>query len=501
MARKNTAQGADPDAAKAKTKAGGDPTTQAHDFLERNMAAVSALSDSLFYFGELGMQEHESAALMTSLLEENGFEVERGIAGFPTGFMATWGSGKPVIAVHTEYDANPTNSQVSGVTERKEIVPGAPGHCEGHNCNGTVMIAGAIAAKKAMEAAGIKGTLKLFGAPGEEQLISRPYFVRDGYFKDVDAAFHVHISGEFDTCYGLTHYAAVSAYFTFHGESSHASVTPWKARDALDAVVLMDMGMAQFREHMETDMRAHRVITSGGDQPNVIPSKATVWWTFRGPSAEIARRLYEQGVKIAKGAAMMTNTEVSVEVMSAVWPVRTNQGLAEVIQRNIEAVGVPAWTQDEDAFARELQKAAGAPTKGLTRAIPPLTGPTRQRSPSNDCGDVSWVVPMGRVAFPANVPGIAFHHWGGGAALASSIAHKGTLVGAKALAGSVIDLITSPAALKRANETFAEEVGDVGFRSLLPPDQKPPVDLNREQMEHFRPLMRPHYLKTRPRFV
>jgi aminobenzoyl-glutamate utilization protein B len=486
---------------RAKDRAGAaDAKAMAFEVLDRNTKAVATLSDSLFYFGELGMQEHESAKLMTSLLEENGFTVERGIAGFPTGFMATWGSGDPVIAVHTEYDANPNNSQVSGVAERKQIVPDAPGHCEGHNCNGTVMIAGGIAAKWAMEAAGIKGTLKLFGAPGEEQLISRPYFVRDGYFEDVDAALHVHISGELDTCHGLTHYAAVSAYFTFHGESSHASVTPWKARDALDAVVLMDMGMAQFREHMETDMRAHRVITHGGDQPNVIPSKATVWWTFRGPSAEAARRLFEQGERIAKGAAMMTNTEVSIEVMSAVWPVRTNQGLAEVIQRNIEAVGLPSWTAQEDEFARQLQKAAGAPTKGLTRAIPALGGPTRQRSPSNDCGDVSWVVPMGRIGFPANVPGIAFHHWGGGAALASSIAHKGTLAGAKSLAGSLIDLLTSPADLARAKETFATEIGDVKYRPLLPPDQKPPVELNREQMEQFRPLMRPHYVKERPRF-
>lgn len=475
--------------------------TEAMSFLERNASAIAMLSDSLFYFGELGLQEHESAGLMTSLLEEAGFVVERGISGFPTGFRATWGAGHPVIAVHTEYDANPDNSQVSGVAERKPIVPGAPGHCEGHNCNAAVMVAGAIAARRAMAEAGLPGTLMVFGAPGEEQLVSRPYFVRDGYFDDVDAALHVHIAGELDTVYGLTHFAAVSAYFTFHGETSHASVTPWKARDALDAVVLMDMGMAQFREHMETDMRAHRVITHGGDQPNTIPAKATVWWTFRGPSAEAARGLFEQGSRIAQGAAMMTNTEVSVEVMSAVWPVRTNQGLAEVIQRNIEAIGLPEWSGPEDQFARQLQKAAGVSVSGLARNIKPLTGPTRQRSPSNDCGDVSWKVPMGRIGFPANVPNIAFHHWGGGAALASSIAHKGTLAGAKVLAASLIDLLTGPALVARIKETFAAEIGDVQYRPLLPPEQKPPLDLNRDLMEHWRPAMREHYVKTRPRFV
>jgi len=473
----------------------------AFDFLDRNANAVSTLSDALFYFGELGMQEHESATLMTALLEEEGFTVERGISGFPTGFCATYGTGSPVIAVHTEYDANPNNSQASGVTEKRCIVENAPGHCEGHNCNATVMISGAIATRRAMVANSIPGTLKVFGAPGEEQLISRPYYVRDGHFADVDAAVHVHVSGEFDTCYGLTHFAAVSAYFTFHGETSHASVTPWKARDALDAVVLMDVGMAQFREHMETDLRAHRVITHGGDQPNTIPARATVWWTFRGPTAEGARKLFEQGRRIAEGAAMMTNTSVEIEVMSAVWPVRTNQGLAEVIQRNIELIGIPAWEDREEAFARDLQAAAAVTVGGLAKKLTPLSGPTRQRSPSNDCGDVSWVVPMGRVGFPANVPGIPFHHWSAGAALASSIAHKGTLAGAKALAGTLIDLFTTPADLSRAKETFRAEIGGVKYRPLLPPDQKPPVALNRDLMEQYRPAMRAHYVKQRPKFV
>jgi aminobenzoyl-glutamate utilization protein B len=471
------------------------------DFVERNTRAVELIGDSVFYFGELGMQERESARLLTGLLEENGFKVERGIAGFPTGFCATFGSGKPVIALHTEYDANPNNSQVSGAAEHKMIVPYAPGHCEGHNCNAAVMVSGAIAAKQAMEKFGLKGTLKVFGAPGEEQLISRPYYVRDGWFDDVDVAIHDHISGGFDTVYGLTHFAAVSAYFTFHGETAHASTTPWKARDALDAVVLMDMGMAQFREHMETTMRAHRVIKDGGDQPNTIPARAMVWWTFRAPTAEGARGLFEQGKKIAEGAALMTNTTVSVEVMSAVWPVRTNQGMAEVIQRNIELVGMPAWTEEEHDFARKLQTAAKVKVSGLRPKVTPLEGMSQQRSPSNDCGDVSWKVPMGRVGFPSNVPHVPYHHWAGGAALASSIAHKGAVAGAKALGASIVDLMSDPALVQRAKETFAQEIGEIKYRPLLPPEQKPPVDLNREMMEAYRPLMQPNYIKERPQFV
>lgn len=471
------------------------------DFIDRNEKAVTTIGDSVFYFGEVGMQEFESAKLLCDTLEEAGFKVERGISGFPTGFCATYGEGEPVIALHTEYDANPNNSQVSGVAEQKTITPDGPGHCEGHNCNAAVMVSGAIAAKRAMDEFGIKGTLKVFGAPGEEQLISRPYYVRDGWFDDVDVAIHDHIGGEFHTVYGLTHSAAVSAYFTFHGETAHASTAPWKARDALDAVVLMDMGMAQFREHMEPDMRAHRVIKHGGDQPNTIPARATVWWTFRAPMAEGARKVYEQGCKIAKGAAMMTNTEVEIEVMSAVWPVRTNQGLAEVIQNNIELVGMPDWTEDENEFARKLQEAAGVKIEGLKPEITPLVGPSVQRAPSNDCGDVSWKVPMGRISFPSNVPNVPYHHWAGGAALATTIAHKGSLAGAKTLAGTILDLFRDPALVQRAKDTFAEEIGDVTYEPLIPADQKPPVELNKEVMETYRADMREHYVKEKPEFV
>lgn len=471
------------------------------DVIERNKKAVAIVGDSIFYFGEVGMQEYETAGLLTGLLEDEGFSVERGISGFPTGFLATFGSGGPVIAMHTEYDANPENSQASGATTRTEIVAGAPGHCEGHNVNGAVMLAGAIAVKRAMEKFGLTGTLKVFGAPAEEQLLSRPYFVRDGHFDDVDVAMHDHISHEFGTVYGLTHSALVSARFVFHGEASHASVTPWKGRDALDAVVLMDMGMAQYREHMEPTMRVHRVITEGGHQPNVIPARASVWWYFRDLTADGARRLFERGKKIAEGAALMTNTTYETEVLSAVWPVRANQTLAEVIQRNTKLVGMPEWTDDEQAFARELQQAAESPVEGLRPHIKPLDGPAEQRAPSNDCGDVSWSVPMGRVSFPSNVPNVAFHHWAAGSALATSVAHKGAVAGAKALAASIVDLLVDPGLVEQAKKTFEHELGGVVYRSLLPPDQGPPAALNREMMERFRPLMREHYIKEKPVFI
>lgn len=471
------------------------------EFLDRNAPALCGISDAIFYYGELGMQEVRSAALMTDVLERHGFHVQRGIAGFATSFLATYGSGGPVIAIHTEYDANPSNSQKSGVAEQAEIVPGAPGHCEGHNVNAAVMIASALAIRFALEKHGLRGTLKIFGASAEEQLLSRPYFVRDGLFDDVDLAFHDHVLDEFKADYGIIQSAAVSADFTFRGESAHAAVAPWKGRDALDAVVLMDMGIAQHREHMRPTMTAHRVITKGGEQPNVIPSLASVWWYFRDPTAEGAGALFDRARQIAQGAALMANCELSVDVRAAVWPVRLNQTIAEVIQRNVEAVGMPTWTQEEQDFARALQRQAGGKEIGLRTTTTPLTGPTAQIAASNDCGDVSWKVPMGRLWFPANVPHLPFHHWTAGACLASSIAHKGGTVGAKALAASVLDFFLDNTLVAETKRSFAAEIGDVVYRPLLPADQRAPADLNAVLMGRFRPAMEAHYPTNVPEFV
>jgi aminobenzoyl-glutamate utilization protein B len=470
------------------------------DYVDRNAKAIALTGDNIFYFGELGMQEFETAGLITDLLEKGGFKVERGISGFPTGFCATYGSGGPVVAIHTEYDSCPDNSQVSGVAEPKFIVEGAPGHCEGHNVNAAMLVATALATKQAMDKFGLKGTLKVFGGPAEEQLVSRPYFVRDGWFDDVDLAFHNHIGGEFNATHGLLQSALISATFTFHGETAHSGVAPWKGRDALDGVVLMDVGMAQYREHMKPEMRAHRVVTNGGDQPNVIPRTAAVWWFFRDQTAEGAMKLFDQAKKIAQGAALMSNTEMTVDVLSAVWPLRCNRTLAELLQRHIEPVGMPAWSAEEDALARALQAKANVKVEGLKREITPLRGSSTPRTSANDAGDISWKVPMAKFYFPSNVPNINFHHWAGGVTLAHSIAHKGAVAGSKVFAAAVVECFSNPAVLAEAKRTFKEELGGVEYKSMLPAEQKPPVALNRAIMDKFRPEMKKHYLKERPKF-
>lgn len=473
----------------------------AFDVIERNARAIALTGDSIFYFGELGNQEYESAALMSGLLEKEGFSVERGMSGFPTSFMATYGSGSPVIAIHTEFDANPDNSQQSGVAEASPIVDGAPGHCEGHNVNAAVMIGAAIAIKRAMAEAGIKGTLKVLGAPAEEQVLSRPYFVRDGYFDDVDIALHPHIGPELSVGYGLQQSALISATFTFHGETAHAGVAPWKGRDALDAVVLMDAGLAQYREHMAPTSRMHRTITEGGLQPNVVPKRASIWWYFRDPSAEGAEKLFAHAKKVAEGAALMADCTWEHRVLSAVWPTRGNKTVAQTVRGNMELVGHPEWSADEDALARKLQERAGVPVEGLRPKLPPFKGEAVQRPSANDGGDVSWKVPMVKFYYPANIPGIGFHHWAAGVALATSIAHKGALSGAKVLAASALDFLTDPALVAEAKASFAEELGGVAYRPLLPVGQEPPADLNFDKMEPFREKMRAHYLAEKPEFV
>jgi len=470
------------------------------DFIDANRSGLTTLSDSIFYFGEIAMQEYRTSELMASLLEEHGFKVERGIAGFKTAFLATYGSGTPVVALHTEYDANPSNSQRSGVAQPEEIVPGAPGHCEGHNCNAAVLVSTAIAIRYAMEKHGLPGTLRIFGAPGEEQLLSRPYFVREGFFDDVDVAFHNHVADRFGTDIGVVQCAAMSADFTFRGEAAHGGGYAWKARDALDAVVLMDAGMAQYREHMLSTMSANRIITQGGEQPNVIPAVAACWWYFRDATAEGARTLYERAVKIAQGAAMMADCEMTTSIRAASWPVRLNRTIAEVIQKSAEAIGMPVWTEDEQRFARALQRQAGVPEAGLREKVEPIT--TRPMIPAgNDSGDISWKVPMGRLMFPTNVPRTTFHHWTAGAALTTSIAHKGSVAGAKVLAMSAIAFLEDEALAVSAKETFRDEIGDTVYRTLLAPGQTPPPeDTNRALMERFRPEMSKHYLSEAPVF-
>src|SRR5512132_739484 len=373
-----------------------DPKGAAFEVIDRNADQIATVGDVLYYFGEPGMQEYESSKYLKETLEQIGFKVEVGGAGLPTNVWATWGSGKPVIAIATEMDSLPEGSQTPGSIPRKPLVEGAPGHMEGHNVMAAVAVGAGHAVKKAMEQFKLPGTVVVSIGPAEEQLMSRPYLVRDGYFKDIDAAIITHVADQSATGYGLQNYALIGAKFTFKGRTAHGGVNPWDGKDAVDAVVLMDIGFDKLREHLRPTYRAHRAITMGGTQPNIIPDKGQIWWFVRDATGPAAKETYEKLIDIGKGAALMTGTTMEMEPFGAAWPALGNKAIAEAVQKNIEMVGMPKWAEEENKFAQELQKSLGRKEIGLPTKVEPLQA-ARQNSSSNDIGDVTWVVPTGTI--------------------------------------------------------------------------------------------------------
>ncbi len=486
---------------KKRTGAKMGPKETAFQAVERNAAEIAKIGDSVFYFAELGMQEVETCRLLVGVLRDIGYAVETGISGFPTGFLASYGSGKPVIAVHVEYDALPSGSQTPGAVDRRELVAGAPGHAEGHNTNPAVMVGAAFAIKEAIDKHRLTGTIKLFGSPAEEQLVSRSFFVRDGLFRNVDAALHVHVGDEFSVVYGVRSSALMSVEYEFFGKTAHAGNAPWLGVSAADAAKLMDVGWDVLREHLPPTQRSHSVIKDGGVQPNVVPDYARIWWYFREATAKGAAELFGRARKMAEGACLMTGATHRETVVAACWPNWDNKPLAELVQANIELVGMPEWSEEDQALARRVQKAAGRPEAGLATKVTPLM-PAKQSGGSCDSGDITYVVPHARIHFPANIPGTEAHHWSAGIAPATPIAHKGEVAGAKALAGTLVDLLTEPKHLVGAKRWFDKELTETGivYEPLLPPETKAPVHLNREEMAKYRGRMKKFYLNAPIRF-
>src|SRR5688572_15749183 len=312
------------------------------------------MADSIWSFAELGLQEHKSSALLIETLEREGFKVEKGLAGMPTCFVASFGSGKPVIGILAEYDALPMISQKAFAVERDPVVEGAPGHGCGHNMMGPAAAAAAIAVKRAIEQHGLSGTIKYFGSPAEEMLVSRPYMIRAGLFDGVDAVVNNHASSEFKTDYGVRGTAAYSIIFRFEGKTAHGA-SAWGGRSALDAVEIMNVATNFLREHLHFTHRMHYVIPSGGEAPNVVPDKASVWYYLRGTDERMTD-IFDRVVNCAKGAALASGTTLAeVRVIAATHQAHHNQALAAVIDENIRLVGMPTWSSEEQEFALRLQ--------------------------------------------------------------------------------------------------------------------------------------------------
>jgi aminobenzoyl-glutamate utilization protein B len=468
------------------------------DGLKENLAQWN---DMVFSFGELGFQEFETSKYLSNLLEKNGFKVERNVAGIPTAWVATWGSGKPVIAMGSDIDDIPQASQKPGVAYHDPMIEGAPGHGEGHNSGMPMQIAAALAVKKIMEQQHLQGTLKLWPGVAEELVGTKAYYIRAGVFKDVDVCLFAHVAADMNVNWGdMAGSGLVSVEYSFKGESAHAAAAPWRGRSALDAVELMDTGWNFRREHLRIQQRSHYVITNGGDQPNVVPPNASVWYYFRETDYEHIRELNAIGDRMAKAAAMMTDTDVSMRILGSAWPGHFNKTVAEVMYANIEKVGLPQWSADDQLLAKSLQHELKVPEVGLATKIQPLRGrdsvpdDEKRGGPSDDIGDISWNVPTVTLRYPSNIAAGPGHNWANAISMATPIAHKGIEYGAKVMALTVIDLLERPELVTQAWEYFRNvQTKTVKYVPLMRPEDKPAIWLNAQTMAKYREEMKKYY--------
>jgi aminobenzoyl-glutamate utilization protein B len=466
--------------------------------VEQHAKLAQEITDTVFSFGELGFQEFETSKYLTDVLEKNGFKVQRGVAGMPTGWVATWGSGGPVIALGSDIDGIPKASQKPGVAYREPLVEGAPGHGEGHNSGQAVNIVAALALKDIMERDKIPGTLMLWPGVAEELVAGKAFFVREGVFKGVDAVIFTHVGDNFEVAWGSPPRSTglVSVKYTFHGESAHAAGAPWRGKSALDGVELMDIGWNMRREHLRPEQRSHYVISYGGDQPNVVPPEATVWYFFRELDFENIRKNYEIGNTIADAAAKMSNTTVTHQVVGTAAPRHFNRPMAEAAYANVLKVGLPEWTPKEQVFAKAVQKLVDGKEKGLATKIEPQKPPAEKQESggSDDIGDVSWTLPTITLVYPANIPELPGHHWSNAIAMATPIAHKGVVAGAKVMAMTVLDLLTKPELRTQAKAYFTDvQTKDEKYVPMISATDKPQIQLNSEIMATYRPQMRKFY--------
>jgi aminobenzoyl-glutamate utilization protein B len=477
--------------------------------VEKNAVLGQQINDMLFSFAELGFQEFETQTYLTSLLEKNGFKIEKGIAGIPTSWIATWGNGKPVIALGSDVDCIPKASQKPGVAYHDPIVEGAPGHGEGHNSGQALNIIAALAMKKIMEREKISGTLMLWPGIAEEQLGSKAYYIRGGYFKNVDACIFTHVSDNLGVGWGDNGYTGmVSVKFTFEGQAAHAAGAPWRGRSALDAVELMNIGWNFKREHLELTQRSHYVIPDGGDQPNVVPSKASVWYYFRERSYPAIKKLFETGIKMAEGAAIMSDTKFTYQILGSAWPGHFNKAMADAMYKNFKIVGLPTWSADDQLLAKAVQiemkskKIEGLASKIDTVSMPASLQPVIVNGQvlmgmgggSDDIADISWSVPTIVLGYPSNIPNLPGHHWSNAISMATPIAHKGIVSGAKAEALTLVDLFLNPKLIQDAWDYYKNvQTKETKYEPFISDKDVPATFLNREIMNTFKPQLKNYY--------
>lgn len=472
--------------------------TEAAQIVQDHHKQSQVMVDKIFSFAELGFQEIESSNYLSGILKENGFTIEHGISGIPTAWWATWSNGEgPVIALGSDVDNIPKASQYPGVAYHKPMVEGAPGHGEGHNAGIPLNITAALAVKEIMERENIGGTLILWPGIAEELVAAKAWYTRDGLFDGVDLCIFTHVSNNLGVSWGQANGTGlISVEYTFSGDAAHSAGAPWRGKSAADAAELMNIGWNYKREHLHPLKRSHSVITDGGDQPNVVPSKSSIWYYFRDVKYDGIMEMYEQANNIAKGAALMTETTMDYKVLGTAWPRHFNKTIAETMHTNIQKVGLPEWDENDQTLAKAVQKEMGSEEKGLATELVDLGVPSEEirSGGSDDIGDISWVVPTVTLRFPSNIPGLPGHHWSNAIAMATPIAHKGVTQGAKVEAMTILDFLLQPELVDQAWDYFKNvQTKEETYKPMITADDAPPIYLNEGIMKQFRPELEKFY--------
>ncbi len=443
-------------------------------WVDAAMPELTALNDEIWRAAEVAMEEYLSAEALASYLEKAGFKVERGVAGLPTAFVGIYGSGQPVIGVLAEYDALPGLSQ-EAETAKRPVKVGAPGHGCGHNIFGVASVASAVAVKEVMARHNIPGTLKVFGCPAEETVEGKVFMARAGVFDGLSLCIQWHPSSE--NSVSLESSNALNQFeVEFFGQTAHAAGDPWHGRSALDGIELTDIGLNFLREHMQPTARLHYVILEGGGAPNVVPDYARAWYYVRDIDRESVEKDYERVLKVIEGAAKMTETTYKIHFKSGVHETLANRAGGEVVYANLLLVGAPIFTEEEQAFAKEIQKNLGLEQKGLSTKVEPFSLPEKSwGSGSTDVAEVSWLTPttsLGVAFSPLGTPG---HHWSAVACGGMSIGHKCLAVAAKVMAASCLELFAQPETVQKMREEWTARKKGREYKSPLPADLQPRV--------------------------
>jgi aminobenzoyl-glutamate utilization protein B len=384
---------------------------EAVEWVNTHNQEFEAAAKAIHGYAETGLIEYKSSDTLSRLLEKGGFKVERGVAGMPTAFVATFGSGRPVVGILAEYDALPGLSQKPFFAIKEPVEPGGAGHGCGHNLFGAASVEAALAMKAVMEKYKLPGTVKLFGCPAEETLIGKIYMAKVGIFNGLDVCLNWHPGNENNVDMGSNR-AINSFEVIFHGKTAHAASDPWDGRSALDAVELMDTGVNFLREHVKETVRIHYMIADGGKAPNIVPDYARVWYFVRDSTRQGVDDVYARVIKCAEGAALMTGTTMEVKMITGAYNYLPNRAISEVVQKNLQSVGLPQYTPEEQAFARAVQKNLGIEEKGIKTEITPFEETKVVSGGSTDASDVSWLVPMnGELGIATNPEGSPGHSW------------------------------------------------------------------------------------------